>query len=244
MLSGSTTGKVHIWNARMTLPPSPEAVQGDQQIIVENRYPIYELNFKTEDVSLVHGDWGSSSIYNSSENQIIYRWDFHDNHKRFEQYLTSMYVDHIPKCEKIVNTEYSSSSQCHNSAPVFKLSMRRPTIFANESSSTSQVGSVSAPSVLSSNSPFTSITNWINNCQDSRVPNNNSTEHRAKRQKTSQSNLELSSNSTYCTPQMKENSASDPRNTSLKNSSKSRRSKSSRKSLFLNNRKISEFFTP
>ena len=82
LLSGSNNGRAYIWNATVSLPlieqtSSCLSSTNNEQIRIENRFPLHELCFTdTEDISLIHGDSSTMSIYNSSDSQYLYKWNF------------------------------------------------------------------------------------------------------------------------------------------------------------------------
>lgn len=77
LLSGALNGRVYIWNGLISLPTAQSSDPTDPTSLpIENRYPLYELQFEEkEDISLVAADTGSMSLYNTSDTQLVYKWN-------------------------------------------------------------------------------------------------------------------------------------------------------------------------
>lgn len=77
LLSGSSNSRAVIWRSDLSLP-SPSTDDDSDVVLIENRLPIYELQFDgREDISTVITDYTTNSIYNSSDMQFIYKWNFY-----------------------------------------------------------------------------------------------------------------------------------------------------------------------
>lgn len=88
LISGSSNSRAVIWRSDLSLP-SPSTEDSDVMLI-ENRLPIYELQFDgREDISTVITDYTTNSIYNTSDMQFIYKWNFYPNSQRDSESLRS-----------------------------------------------------------------------------------------------------------------------------------------------------------
>ena len=81
LLSGASNGRALIWNSNLSFPSEPDSPYSTQ-VTIENRLPVYQLDFyEKEDISVVCTDDSTSSIYNSSDTQHIYKGNFRPNYK-------------------------------------------------------------------------------------------------------------------------------------------------------------------
>lgn len=219
LLSGSSDSRAVIWRSDITLPTP--SLDDPDLLLIEIRLPIYELQFdRREDISTVITDYTTHSVYNSSDTQFIFKWNFYLNSPLESERLRSK-MDGQP-----IPTVFRYEANGSESSVV---SLKRPSKW-NTPSTSKRMGKTSLP--LSSNiTPSTSfmgkkplglITSYIYNCQT--LDGGSQSEPPTKRLKT---------------PHDAPHSPKVSQSTAKKSTTNK---KSTRRNLFCNNRKISEFF--
>ncbi|KAJ6223941.1 hypothetical protein RDWZM_002486 [Blomia tropicalis] len=186
---------------------------------IQIRFPSYQLKFQeNEDTSLVVGDFSNMSIYTTSDSQRIFKWNFAPSPFN-EPTIRHQLMGDVPVCQR------------------FPIDSILPTV-------SKQIQSLHVPKISHSNTqnvnvgkkqPPLTITNWM-----SKSP---FTTSKCQNQNTTPQSLENNSK-TSLTVMNNENVSKLSKSTSSKNEKQSRGIKRShsRRNLFSNNRKISEFF--
>lgn len=193
-----------------------------ERIEIENRLPLYQIQFDNEfdEISLVLGDFSTQSLYCCSESQLVHRWTFmppgliaRNQGSRFRSLF-----DQIPRCER-----YQSRPTDTAPTPI-SICLKRASSFE----------ALTAPVV---SRPLASITNWF---QTTAAPSESGSQKRFK------SSNGMTHTGTPENGGQDENRRVESASTGVTKAKGASRlkngSRKSRRNLFHNCRKISDFF--
>ena len=233
IFSGASNGRAFIWRA--DLSEVPTASTNSKRLIFPNRLPAFEFQFPEhqQDISLITIDTSTSSLYCSSESQLIYKWNFYKNRQLDEDRMRQFVGGDTPNVVRF-NAGGVEPRQVSMKRPLdWNLSSAMRSRFSSGSCSSAAAtpslatASSNATTPTDEKPPLGLITSWIYNC--SQQMNGSQSEPPTKRLKTPFATGKCASSQT----------ASKTANNSTKRSTSKR---NSRRNLFSNNHKIPEYF--